>query len=181
MSPRLPGFKLHVFAEPASASALLQDAPSFQRALFVDGVPDGFIGRRYMSDSNIALFDRRRDEMILRFGTSGLSNPVGVDLATGHVVKIMRAEGFPLIFVNASIEQFTYTVREVLNRLPYYIRLEIDTKAEAVGTELLEIVRRVDAEAALPDRYWSVFIDDVKMGDLSTESIIELEGKIGPS
>jgi len=163
-----------VFAEPTSMSVLLQYAPTVRRALFVDGVPQGFIGRRYVVDSSVTLF-KQRSELILQFGTSGLSNPVGIEIATGHVVKIMNARSFPLIFVNASVEQFTETVKEMLNRFPYYSRLESDKKAEAVGTELLETIRRIDAEAALPDRYWSIFTDDVKIGDLSTEAVLGLD------
>lgn len=144
--------------------------------MFIDGVPACFIGRMYSADSGVSILERAGDEPILRFGSSGLSDAIGVDLATGQVVDVINARGCPLLFVNASVEQFTRTVRTLIERFPYYDRDASDAEMETVANELLEIVRRIDPEAAIPDRYWSTFVDDVAIGDLSTEAVLSIDG-----
>jgi hypothetical protein len=169
-------YQSHVFAEPPALRDLLQRAPSVRRALFVDGVPKGFIGRRYTADSSVALLEQEGREQILRFGSSGLSDAIGVDLVTGHVVEIIDVRAFASLFVNTSIEQFTQTVKAIIDRFPYYDRDTTDEEIQAIASELLHTIRSIDSEAAVPDRYWSTFVDDVEIGDLSTEAILAIDG-----
>ncbi|MGH3222726.1 MAG: SUKH-4 family immunity protein [Streptosporangiaceae bacterium] len=137
-------------------------------------MPKGFIGRRYAADSSLVLLERPGSEAILRFGSSGLADVIGIDLATGHVVEIINAPHSAPLFVNTSIEQFVRTVRAIINRFPYYDSDADEYEIQTVANELREIIRHIDLEAAVPDRYWSTFVDDVEIGDLSTEAILAI-------
>jgi hypothetical protein len=139
-------------------------------------VPKNFIGRRYTADSSLILLERQGDETILRFGSSGLSDAIGVDLSTGHVIEVLNARGSPLLFVNTSIEQFKQTIKAVVDRFPYYGQDATNEEIEAAAADLRDIIRRIDSAAIIPDRYWSTFADDVELGDLSTEAILAIDG-----
>ena len=76
-------------------------------------------------------------------------------------------------FVNSSVGQFTETVRAVMDRFPYYDRGSAWGDWEAAGNDLMRLIEAVDPEAAIPDRFWSTFVDDVKMGDFDTRSVVE--------
>lgn len=175
MSGRGPVFAPAVFTGQQETGGLLEHSPSVQRALFADGVPKTFIGRRYRADPHLSRLERE-GRSFLRFGSSGLSDAVCVELPVGHVVVVIGAPGFHLQFVNTSIGQFTKTVEAVIGRFPFYDTDSDDEEIQAVGDELLEIIRSIDDAAAVPDRYWSAFVDDVQMGDLTTEAILEVTG-----
>jgi hypothetical protein len=168
-------FELHVFAESKTAAALLRDLPSARHALFVAGVPRRFIGRRYTVDSKVAPVEQERGQPLARFGSSGLAGAVCVDIMDGHVIEFIAERRSEKLFVNTSVEQFTQTVKAMIDRFPYYGQQATDDKIDRVAEELLEIIRTIDSEAAVPNRYWSTFVDDVKMGDLSTEAILAVE------
>jgi len=173
-SPSLK-YQSQVFSEPSALSDLFRNFPSVRRTLFIEGVPKGFIGRRYVADSSITLLERAGHEQILRFGSSGLADAIGINLATGHVIEIINAPHSKLLFVNTSIEQFAQTVRAVINRFPYYDSDADEEEIQAVANELRDTIRNIDPAAAVPDRYWSTFVDDVEIGDLSTEAILAID------
>jgi hypothetical protein len=174
VSTRSLNFELHVFAEPETMADLLKDVPSVRHALFVVGVPKGFIGRRYAVDSNVTLLAREGSAPLVRFGSSGLADAMCVDIMTEHVIEIINAPASEPLFVNTSIEQFTRTVKAVVDRFPYYVQEASDDEIILVAGELLDIIRSIDPEAAVPNRYWSTFVDDVQIGDLSTEAILAI-------
>jgi hypothetical protein len=171
MSSQNPAFELHVFQDSNEIKNLLRHVPSIGRALFIDGVPKGFIGRRYAIAPKLTLLAYKEEKRLLRFGSSGLADSICVDLMTGYVVEVINAAGAPLLFVNTSLEKFTQTVKVVLGRFPYYVEGSTDDEIHAVADELLRMISGIDPEAVVPDRYWSTFIDDVEIGDLSTEAI----------
>lgn len=144
--------------------------------MFTDEVPKSFIGRRYTADSDVSLLDREGHQTILRFGTSGFSDAIGLDLATGNVIEILTVADFAPVFVNKSTEKFTLTVKAVIDRFPYYGQDATDEEIQDVARELRDIIKHIDSEATVPDRYWSTFIDDVEIGDLSTEAILAIGG-----
>jgi SUKH-4 immunity protein len=178
MSSRYLIYQSYVFAEPSGLRDLLRHSPSIWQALFIDGVPKSFIGRRYTANASVTLLERQLNEKILCFGTSGLSDVIGVDLTTGHVVEVLNARGSPLLFVNTSIDQFTHTVKAVISRFPYYDHDATDEEIQAAATDLREIIRFIDSAAMAPDRYWSTFADDVEIGDLSTEAILAIDKRM---
>ena len=175
MSPRHLRYESHVFAEPAALKDLLQHLPSVRRALFIYGVPKKSIAHRYRADSDVTLLRRQGDDAVMRFGSSGLSDAVGIHLATGNVVEEINARGFPLCFVNTSIEKFALTVEAVIDRFPYYGQDATDGEIDVAAADLRDIIRRIDSPAMVPDRYWSTFADDVENGDMSTEEILAIE------
>lgn len=176
MSPRQLRYESHVFPEPKALKDLLEHSQPVRRALFVDGVPKNFIGPRYRAASNVTILNRHDGDRILRFGSSGLSDAIGVQLATGNVVDVINVRGFPLLFVNTSIEQFALTVKAVVGRFPYYNESATDEEIEAAAADVKGMIRRIDPAAVVPDRYWSTFVDDMEMGDLSTEEVLAIEG-----
>jgi len=151
---------------------LLKDFPAVRHALFVEGVPEGFIGRRYVADSALTTLEAEGHSQVLRFGSSGLADAVGIELSSGHVVEIVKAPHSVLILVNKSIGQFAETMKAVMGRFPYYDIDSSEDEIVSVAHELMEIIARIDPEAVVPDRYWSTFIDDIEIGDLSTEAIL---------
>jgi hypothetical protein len=175
MNQRRLTFESRVFPEPPAMRELLEHAPSVRQALFADGVPKNFIGRRYSADLNVTLLEREGSEPLLRFGSSGPSDAIGVELATGHVIEVIDTPGSHSLFVNTSIEQFTQSVKAVIDRFPYYNANASDEEIEAVADELRELIVSIDPEAAVPDRYWSTFADDAEIGDLTTEAILALD------
>jgi len=165
-------YQSQVFGESSTIGRLIENFPAIRHALFVEGVPKGFIGRRYTADSRLTSLETEGHSRVLRFGSSGLTGVVGIELSSGHVVEIVKPQHPVSLFVNTSIVQFTETVKAVINRFPYY---DSDSDEEEIGSvahELMEIIGRIDPEAVVPDRYWSTFIDDIEIGDLSTEAIL---------
>jgi len=167
-----PQYESRVFPGPGALSELLRPWPSVRRALFADGVPKSFFGHRYRADPDVTLLDRPDGRAIVRFGSSGLADAIGIDLATGHVVEQINAPGLPLPFVNTSIGQFTQTVKAVIDRFPYYGQDADDTEMQAAAADLRDIIRRIDPAAIVPDRYWSTLADDAENGDLSTGEVL---------
>ena len=174
MSTGRLSFESHVFTESEAMTVLLDDAPSVRHALFVIGVPKGFIGRRYAADPGVTPLVREGSDPLLRFGSCGLADAMCVDLVTEHVVEIINAARSAPLFVNTSIEQFTQTVKALVDRFLYYGHEATGDEMDIVAGELLNVIRSIDPEAAVPDRYWSTFVDDVQIGDLSTEAILAI-------
>lgn len=174
MSPRPLSFELHVFAEPEDMVTPLKAVSSVRYALFVAGVPRCFIGRRYTADTTLTLLPRGGGEPLARFGSSGLADAMCVDVTTGRVVEIINSPAAKPLFVNTSIEQFTRTVKVLVDRFPYYGQEAPDYEIDQVADELQDLITRIDPEASLPDRYWSTFVDDARIGDLSTEAILTI-------
>lgn len=170
-------FELYVFDESKEEVApLIRPLPSIWRALFVAGVPKSFIGRRYTVNAGLSLLMSKNDEPLVRFGSTGLVGSICVDIATGKVVEVINAgvPSSPMLFVNTSLTQFTQTVKAIIDRFPYYGQEATDDEIDLVASELLDVVRNIDPEAAVPDRYWSTFVDDVQIGDLSTEAVLAI-------
>jgi len=164
-----------VFPEPKALKDILRRSPSVRHTLFIDGVPKNFIGPRYKADSTVTVLERPGGDAILRFGSSGLSDAIGVHLATGNVVEVISVRDLPLLFVNTSIEKFTLTVKAVIDRFPYYEEDATDEEVEAAAADVGDIIERIDPAAMIPDRYWSTFVDDMEMRDLSTEEVLAAE------
>lgn len=142
--------------------------------LFQDGVPNHFIGRRFRLNQEASIVATPEGTSVLLIGCSGLSNAVGLEVDTGRVVEVIDAPGRPRLFINTSLADFVHTLVAVADRFPYYDTDAGEDEIEAVSAELLEVIRRIDPPAAEADRYWSTFIDDSLIGDLTTEAILEV-------
>jgi hypothetical protein len=167
-----PRFGVHVFTEPVKLRDLLLGYPSVRTALFIDGVPDGFIGRRYTVDSEVAAINLDERGVVLRFGSTGISGIIGIEIETGRVVECPAGPRFNMCLVNASVGQFTRTVKELIERFPYYDQEASDEEIETVAYELRDIIGNIDPGATAPENYWSTFIEDVLNGDMSNEDVV---------
>jgi hypothetical protein len=164
-------YAVKTFAASPEIAKLLEPFPEAQAGLFVDGVPTRFISGRYVADDKLRTIHVEGCDPLVRFASTGLTGAIAVSSDSGAVVEKI-AEHLPrLLFVNSSLPQFTRTVEMILGRFPYYDRDTPEEQFKKVAFELLEIVRNIDPEAAVPDRYWSTFADDVAIGDFSTELI----------
>jgi SUKH-4 immunity protein len=167
-----PRFETRVFARSPEVGELVADLPSVRRALFDDGVPKGFFGRRYSADPDLTILAWEGHAPVVRFGTSGLAGMIGIDSASGKVIRVIDVPCKPTILVNTTVALFTLTVRALIERFPYYAKDADDEEIDSVAEELREIIRSIDAEAAVPGSYWPAFVDDVQMGDFNTEDIL---------
>ena len=150
---------------------MLEARPDVQRALFDEGVPEGFIGRRYQAAEALAVIADEHRRSLIRFGSTGLGASVCVDPASGEVVEMMSVPAAAPLFINASLDQFARTIRALATRFPYYAEAADEGEIQAASDDLSRIIGEIDSSALLPDRYWSTFIDDVRFGDLSTEAV----------
>ena len=157
----------------------LEDAvaasPSNHDVLFESGVPQRFIGRRFRVDDEVVMVHSGRGA-VLRFGTTGQSAAVGVVMDTGHVVEVLETPDARELFINTSLSTFVETVQRVAERFPFYGTDDQEDEIESASDDVLELVRRIDPAAAEPDRYWSTFVDDMRIGDLTTEAVLEAGG-----
>jgi hypothetical protein len=161
---------MHVFHESAVIRDLLRDHPSVESALFTDGIPADFMAQAYHADREVTVFERAGHAPVLRFGSGPLSQFFGVDLATENVIQVVVPD-YPENFVNTSLAHFTQTVIAVNDKFPFYSLSEADRVMDRVAGELLKMISSIDPPAAVPDRFWSTFIDDVQNGDFSTEDV----------
>ncbi len=150
-------------------------SPSDLDVLFESGVPQHFIGRRFRVDDEVAMVHSARGA-VLRFGTTGQSAAVGVVMDTGHVVEVLETPDARELFINSSLTTFAETVQGVAERFPFYDTDDQEDEIESASDDVLELVRRIDPPAAEPDRYWSTFVDDMRIGDLTTEAVLEAGG-----
>jgi hypothetical protein len=173
MSEMGPMLELAVFARPAWLGDLLEPLPEIDRALFAEGIPRRFIGRWYWAAHDLSVIERTDGSRILRFGFSGLFSEIGLDLASAEVIAVVNSTPRTEFLVNSSLEQFTSTVDALIARFPFYDADAERAELNTIGSELLGTIRSIDPEAAVADRFWSSFVDDAEMGDLSTEDVLE--------
>ena len=168
-----PIFRTRVFTETPEIAELLSDLPSARIALFETGLPQSLFG--YSAASGLSVLQREGRSPVVCFGSSGMFDTIGIDTANGNVVDVIKAPEKPVILVNTTAKLFTQTVHALIDRFPYYAKAagyeEVDTVSEA----LRGMIRSIDPEAAVPGCYWPSFVDDVQMGDFSTEDILSWE------
>ena len=140
--------------------------------LFESGVPQDFLGRMFRVDDEVAMVHSERGA-ILRFGTTGQSAAVGVVMDTGLVVEVLETPDARELFINSSLRMFVDTVEGVAERFPFYDTDDEEDEVQSASDDVLELVRRIDPPAAEPDRYWSTLVDDMRIGDLTTEAVLE--------
>jgi hypothetical protein len=147
-----------------------------------------FGGSVFRADRFLSRIDRPDGTPLLRFGTAGLSYALCVDPASGGIVGVWDEEASIVVarrpdwiesFINSDAERFVETARAVTARFPYYLRSAFDSddgyaSVKATHDELIAAIAAIDAPAAIPDRFWSTFTDDVLIGDFATEDIVSL-------
>lgn len=110
---------------------------------------------------------------LVRFGSTILEGSMALDPRNGEVVQLVGPSAKRL-FVDKSIGAFTVVVREVSRAFPFYPEGAPDREIKAAAERIDEIIRRIDPAAVVPDRYWSTFLDDMLLGDLATDAVLEI-------
>lgn len=172
MNMGYPRFETQVFAELPEILELVSRLPGVRRALFVDGVPCEFLFKGYTADPALTVLAWAGHAPVIRFGTSGLSEAIGVDTATGYVVEVINGSWMQVNLVNTTVELFTHTIKALINRFPYYPRGAGYDQIDSACEDLREIIRSVDPEASVSSIYWPGWVDDVQMGDCGTEDVL---------
>jgi hypothetical protein len=167
-----PRFETRIYPESEQVAEQVASLPEVRRALFETGMPAALLGGRYRADPRLTVLPLVGGGSVIRFGTSGLAQAVGVDVRTGNVLGVLDVPERPTILINTAVDLFTATVRGMFERFPYYGKNAEWTEIDSACAELREIVRSIDAAAAVPGCYWPGFVDDVQMGDFSTEDIL---------
>ena len=160
-----PAFDVIVFPEREPESTIAGRRPEVWEALFRTGVPRDLFSGRYACVQRPTVLDVPEHGRLIQFGHL-TRDPVCVDLATGRVLEISR-RGVAL-FVSSSIATFTETTRAVLDRFPYYDEDAEFDEIDAAARDLADLIRGIDPEAMVQDRFWSTFVDDVAIGDFAT-------------
>lgn len=119
VNARYPVFKTRVFVASPEIEELLKDLSSARYALLGDGIPQALVGGRYRADPGLSILGRTSRGSVLRFGTSGLSGAIGIDVSTGDVVEVVDVPSQPTNLVNTTPALFAQTVRAIIERFPY--------------------------------------------------------------
>jgi hypothetical protein len=140
-------------------------------------VPGSLLGGRYRAFDSPELLDTRDPApRLLGFASTGFRGVIALDVETGKVVEF-HGEG-PVTFVNTSLERFVATARAVHDRFPFYARGASDDDMDAAADDLLRVIGAIDPPAARVDQFWSTLVDDVRMGDFSTEDVQVARGRV---
>lgn len=143
-----------------------------------------FGGSVFRADREARVLTRPDGTCLVRFGACRLWGALCLDPATGAVIDIWDYDqpAFPRGerpewregLTNSSIDKFIETAKAVTDRFPYYGRWAFETddgyaEVENAYRDLVRIITEIDPPAAIPDRFWSTFTDDVMIGDFATE------------
>jgi hypothetical protein len=88
-----------------------------------------------------------------------------IDPTSGAVWVVLNRPVPRRLFVSSSLEQFADTVDAVAARFPFYDDPDDDQAAERASQDMAALIGVIDAEAVVPDQFWSTFLDDVTIGD----------------
>jgi SUKH-4 immunity protein len=190
-----PRFELVTYAEPTGIPH------GWDRDLITLGVPKSIMGS-YKAIDHLDLIEHPTLGPLVRFATIVIRRRGAMCLhpATGSIHYLTGNGPEQEWFVNTTLAQFNESVRAVINRFPFDHGVPDDAPIHdesaqlpasrmdqrddvdwiIVGEELRELLRRIDpASVADPNGYWSGFVDDVEMGDYSTEAVLHFPGKGG--
>jgi hypothetical protein len=165
-------FELVRYSSDDMPTELIEGAPEVVRILSEAGAPAFFFSRDYMADPKLEMLEYKNFGKIVKLGTMHGGGWIAVEVSSGRVVGINHHLNAPL-FINSSIPQFTQTVQAAMDRFPYYDEDAEPEECLEAGRDLLDLIASIDAEAAVPNRYWSTFVDDVQMGNYDTQGILE--------
>jgi hypothetical protein len=134
-------------------------------------IPRSSIGGHYRAAAEVAFVESPTAGRLIQFGTTGVFGPIYVNPASGAVLAGRDAEGGALSFVNSSLDQFTSTVRGLIDLFPFYDRSDDYDAAAAAAARASELIAGIDPPAAEPDTLWGTFVDDVANGDFATGDV----------
>ncbi|GAA4908373.1 SUKH-4 family immunity protein [Stackebrandtia albiflava] len=171
MSEAWPGFNL-VFIELDSA------VPVRTRQMLGElEIVDDILNGMFKPLPRAKMSDWPSGEGLLLIGTASEgTEQLCIDPETGVVVTIYSDKPGALWWhTNRSLRQFNECARIAEDRFPYYSQVEVaeaDDVCDSVADDLVIAMESVDSTAFMTNGFWSVFIDDIRIGDFATEVIL---------
>lgn len=135
-------------------------------------VPASLLGYSYVAVEQPEIVESSGKGRLLRFGTSGLSEMICMDLDGGMILQL-DSSATSARAVNSSLAKFNETTKAIIERFPFYGEEAEMDQFEAVSIELADIIRRIDPSVLTVDSFWDTFINDVAIGDYATEEFVE--------
>lgn len=146
-------------------------APGVREALET-GVPRRCVVRRYVASDSLETISIPTAGRLIAFGTSGLTDRICVDPRNGHVLEITGPSLPTFVFVNSSLPQFTETVRAVMAAFPFHGIEATEAEVDDVADRLAGTIETIDGPSIGSGTFWSIFVDDLRMGDYATEIVV---------
>jgi hypothetical protein len=164
---RWPHFELVRFPQPTGIPNGWDDE------LVRKGVPKSIIGRMYQAASTLTLLDDPRYGQLVCFASCGGFCSICLGPRTGQIIAVITVPSGPAWLVNSSLDAFIETVQVVIQRFPFYSQDNYESeKCDLVADELAHIIQRADPVALVMDGFWQTFVDNVRIGDFSTEDVL---------
>ncbi|MFD3682483.1 SUKH-4 family immunity protein [Streptomyces sp. NPDC058613] len=135
-------------------------------------VPTAMVGATYRAASALTRSAPPLEHRTLvRFGSTGLFGSILLDTVTGAVVKCER-DANHVSLVNSSLAEFVAVVKAVIERFPFYDSDSDDSEWASAARDVEGIVRAVDPGAFIQDGFWETLVNDIEIGDFSTEDVL---------
>ena len=174
MASSWPRYEPVVFTTAIDVSP--EDIDTLNRAR----LPRRFLGGDMAVDAPVGVDVPGRGYLI-RF-TAGRGGGFYFSPSTGEVLYIDDRPEFGSNLVNSTLEQFTNTVKALIEAFPYYAdfgvdpnEVDVDTLVdmyEASAARLAALIGEIDPAALTPETFWDDFLVAVVHGNYSTESIL---------
>jgi SUKH-4 immunity protein len=136
------------------------------------GVPKNSLGRLYSALQEPLSVDVPGRGRLIRFGNAGLSGGIYLDPSNGQVTELIDHPGAVPQLVNTTLQQFTLTVKKVIDMFPFYDKnSELEERTNAAA-RIAAAIGAIDSSALAPDSFWGTFLDDVVTGDFATQDVV---------
>lgn len=126
-------------------------------------------------------FDVPNYGYLIRFAQGGRGG-FYFDPLSGKVLDVIDRPGPPPRVVNSTLDQFTSTVKAIIEAFPFYLRLRDDwddAELDAVFHERASVAARlrqrlvaIDPAAGIRNGFWDGFLVDLMDGEYATEDIL---------
>ncbi|MFE7114850.1 SUKH-4 family immunity protein [Streptomyces sp. NPDC057654] len=136
--------------------------------------PAEMVGYRYEAADALTKVSGTGHGGFVRFGSNGVFGSTLLNTVTGEVVQHVPGAD-QLRLMNSSLPAFTEIVRAFFERFPFYGSDSDESEFKTAAADVERIVREIDPSAFIQDGFWATLVDDINMGDFSTEEIIETE------
>lgn len=134
-------------------------------------VPRDLFGDMYRAHSSLSLKVIQGGREVACFGDVGRIDWACFDLVSTEVFQVSKISDDPPRLINSTLGAFSETVRIVIERFPFYDTEDYDLWDE-VADEMSHMMGEIDQASLVVDSFWATFIDDMRMGDLSTEDVL---------
>lgn len=154
------GFERRVFAGVPQTAEILALPPSARRLLLEEGIPAYFYYRGYSADPGLSVVHWDGRSPLVRFGKDS-RGIIGIEVGSGNVIHFSDKWGTRVTFINETLGQFTETALLLAGKFPYGVTGDWLEGAVSAAAMMRQIIRSVDAGAAVLGRYWPDFVDEI--------------------